>query len=75
MAHYMVPDDEACLARIRQLIRELPGVEPGCPAGSNGDPEEPTPPVRDPTEIYEILPDDHRQPYDMYAVPGVHPGW
>jgi acetyl-CoA carboxylase carboxyltransferase component len=58
VAHYMVPDDEACVARIRELIRELPRGGP--PADTH-----PTPPRRPPEEIYEILPDDHRQPYDM----------
>jgi acetyl-CoA carboxylase carboxyltransferase component len=27
VAHYMVPDDEACVKRIRQLVRELPDGE------------------------------------------------
>ena len=66
VAHYMVPDDQACVAKIRQLVGELPDAGPGLPGGSKT-PEEATPPVRDPTDIYRILPDDHRQPYDMYA--------
>ena len=37
---------------------------------ATGSPETPhateiSPPVRDLSEIYSILPDDHRQPYDM----------
>jgi acetyl-CoA carboxylase carboxyltransferase component len=69
VAHYMVPDDGACVAKIRQLVGELPdmgrgpGFDPG--AGERGL-SEGTPPARDPMEIYEILPEDHRQPYDMY---------
>jgi len=67
VAHYMVPDDRSCLSRIRQLIRELPSLDGGCiPSGS--DPAEWTPPVRDAGEMYRILPDDHRQPYDMYRL-------
>jgi len=66
VAHYMVPDDEACVAKIQQLVEELPDAGPGLPGGSKT-PEEATPPVRDPTDIYRILPDDHRQPYDMYG--------
>ncbi len=65
VAHYMVPDDEACLSRIRQLIRELPDEVAG---QSHGDLDHPTPPRRDQKEIYQILPVDHRQPYDMYGV-------
>jgi acetyl-CoA carboxylase carboxyltransferase component len=63
----MVPDDESCVARIRQLVRELPGIN-GSGVGADGDREEVTPPTRPVTEIYDILPDDHRQPYDMYQV-------
>jgi 3-methylcrotonyl-CoA carboxylase beta subunit len=64
VAHYMVPDDEGCLARIRELIRELPEVtqrpEPVSPQVQ--------PPKRSLEEIYEILPENHRQPYDMHAL-------
>jgi acetyl-CoA carboxylase carboxyltransferase component len=73
VAHYMVPDDEQCVARIRQLIRELPEphLRPGqgsTGAPGNGDHEAPNPPVRDLAEIYDILPADHRQPYDMHRL-------
>jgi 3-methylcrotonyl-CoA carboxylase beta subunit len=64
VAHYMVPDDNACVAKIRQLVGELPDIN-GRGAGRAPARTEPTPPVRDPKEIYTILPDDHRQPYDM----------
>lgn len=65
VAHYMVPDDEACLSRIRQLIRELP---PGSGGRGEGNLDAGIPPKRDPKEIYQILPADHRQPYDMYGI-------
>jgi 3-methylcrotonyl-CoA carboxylase beta subunit len=64
VAHYMVPDDRACVEKIRQLVGELPDIN-GRGAGRASVRLEPTPPVRDSREIYEILPDDHRQPYDM----------
>ena len=67
VAHYMVPDDESCVSRIRQLIRELPGSL-GSAGRTDGDRAHPTPPIRNALEIYEILPEDHRQPYDMYRV-------
>jgi acetyl-CoA carboxylase carboxyltransferase component len=67
VAHYRVPDDPACITRIRQLVRELP-YSPGAGVGTNGDRPEPTPPVRDPREMYQILPEDHRQPYDMHRL-------
>ena len=61
VAHYMVADDEACIQRIRLLISELP-VEV--------QPEErtATPPKRLAYELYDLLPDDHRQPYEMREV-------
>ncbi|MGH7483418.1 MAG: acyl-CoA carboxylase subunit beta [Longimicrobiales bacterium] len=62
VAHYRLPDDRACLTRIRELLGELP--EPA-PSGLVG---EATSPGRDPVELYDILPDDHRQPYDIRAV-------
>ncbi|MCJ7628144.1 MAG: hypothetical protein MUO50_07120 [Longimicrobiales bacterium] len=67
VAHYLVPDDQTCVSRIRQLIRELPSNS-GSRGQANGDRDHPTPPLRDAREIYEILPDDHRQPYDMYRL-------
>jgi acetyl-CoA carboxylase carboxyltransferase component len=61
------------------LIRELP--DEGGPAAvdakgrtgaATAPPVDPqagfTPPIRDPEEIYGILPDDHRQPYDMHQL-------
>ncbi len=61
VAHYAVPDDEACVARLRQLVRELPRETDVASGGG-------TPPVREISELYELLPDNHRQPYDMVAV-------
>ena len=61
VAHYMVPDDEACIARLRQLVEELP---------REVTPEErtPTPPRRLAYDLYDLLPEDHRAPYDMNDV-------
>jgi 3-methylcrotonyl-CoA carboxylase beta subunit len=61
VAHYMVPDDEACIERLRQLVRELP---------DDGKREErtATPPRRLAYELYDLLPDDHRHPYEMRDV-------
>jgi acetyl-CoA carboxylase carboxyltransferase component len=61
VAHYMVEDDPACIARLRQLIDELPKPERP-PARA------PTPPARLSYELYDLIPDDHRQPYDMRAI-------
>ena len=61
VAHYMVENDQACLARLRQLVEELP---------KEVVPEErsATPPTRLPYELYDLMPDNHRQPYDMHDV-------
>jgi acetyl-CoA carboxylase carboxyltransferase component len=61
VAHYMVPDDAACLARLRRLVEELPREAPTRERLA-------TPPKRLAYELYDLLPDDHRQPYDMRDV-------
>jgi len=59
VAHYRVPDDRACVAKIRELVKELPAPQPSSRAGAA---EEPGRPER---ELYDVLPADHKQPYDM----------
>ena len=62
VAHYRVPDDDACIARIRELVSELPGsIAPAVPATI-------APPSRPAEDLYTLLPEDHRQPYDIRAV-------
>jgi acetyl-CoA carboxylase carboxyltransferase component len=59
VAHYRVADDRACVAKIRDLVKELPlpqGTLRITPAADPGRPER---------ELYEVLPADHKQPYDM----------
>jgi len=60
VAHYRLPDDRACVAKIREMIAELPYRAP-----EFGEPE---PSGRPPEDLYDLLPDDHRQPYDMREV-------
>jgi acetyl-CoA carboxylase carboxyltransferase component len=56
VAHYRVRDDQTCIEKIREFVSELPST----PAtGSSGEP------LRPADELYEIIPEDHRQPYDM----------
>ena len=88
VAHYKVPDDETCVAKLRTLIAELP------PAFAAGRPsqapvhavaeedqvenEEPTAQGPTPDVLYELLPEDHRRPYDMGEVLKTildHGGW
>jgi 3-methylcrotonyl-CoA carboxylase beta subunit len=62
VAHYRAPDDRACLARIRQLIGELPYEGPSAGIVDADPAAEP------PASLYDVLPDDHRQPYEVEAV-------
>lgn len=62
VAHYRVPDDRACIARIRDLVRELAHA-PAARAAA-----EPQPPARPEHDLYALLPDDHRHPYEMREV-------
>jgi 3-methylcrotonyl-CoA carboxylase beta subunit len=56
VAHYRVADDQTCIEKIREFVSELPK-----PASTqcNGEP------LRAADELYEIIPEDHRQPYDV----------
>ena len=62
VAHYRAPDDRACLARIRQLVEELPYQPPRAAIADAAEPAEPQ------VSLYDVVPDDHRQPYDIEAV-------
>ena len=59
VAHYRVADDQTCIEKIREYVSELP--KPSC-AFSTGRTAEP---LRPADELYEIIPEDHRQPYDV----------
>jgi 3-methylcrotonyl-CoA carboxylase beta subunit len=62
VAHYRVSDDRACVAKIRDLVRELSHAPP---AVSRGESSAPARPERD---LYDLIPEDHRQPYEMREV-------
>jgi acetyl-CoA carboxylase carboxyltransferase component len=59
VAHYRVADDRVCIAKIRELVKELP--RPATPSR----PFEPAEPGRPERELYDVLPADHKQPYEM----------
>lgn len=59
VAHYEVPDDETCLVKVRDLLSDVPPSVVG-PAE-----DEPREAARPPEDAYDILPDDHRQPYEV----------
>src|SRR5271157_1935072 len=60
VAHYMAKDDADCLARIRQRFRLLPAAPPAGAAA--------TAPRLDPSDLYSVLPADHRLPYEIEQV-------
>jgi 3-methylcrotonyl-CoA carboxylase beta subunit len=69
VAHWAVDDDDACLAKLRELIDRLPrgaaasaappraeGPGPGAVSAKRAD------------ALYDLLPGDHRMSYDMHAL-------
>ena len=60
--HYATSDEHA-LALVRQIVRNLHRR-----AEAPWDVAEPEPPVADPDELYGLIPDDHRQPFDPREV-------
>src|SRR5437667_1638826 len=67
VAHYRAQDDADCLKRMREYVARLPRPPrpprpppaPSLPAGK---------PKRDPNQLYDLLPADHRMSYDVRAV-------
>ncbi|REJ78838.1 MAG: acyl-CoA carboxylase subunit beta [Acidobacteria bacterium] len=63
VAHFRTENEKSCIEKIRQLVSELPPVE-----GSNVSVVEPKDAELPAEKLYEILPDDHRQPYEVREV-------
>ncbi|MBV8847232.1 MAG: acyl-CoA carboxylase subunit beta [Bryobacterales bacterium] len=59
VAHYSAKDDRECLRLIRQKMRELPAPPP-LPKG--------TAPAKPAEGLYDLLPPDHRLPYNVEEV-------
>jgi 3-methylcrotonyl-CoA carboxylase beta subunit len=59
VAHYRVASDEACITKIREFVSELPKANCVAVPESGGEA------ARTAEEFYRIIPEDHRQPYDM----------
>lgn len=59
VAHYRASDDAECIERIREYIGRLPQRAVPAPVAAA------EPPRRDPAELYDLLPHDHRLSYDM----------
>ena len=63
VAHYRAADDPDCLDQIRSYIKRLPMPEVGSDAAVPA-----VQPSRAATELYDLLPHDHRMSYDMHKV-------
>ena len=63
VAHYRVKNDEESIARIREFVSELPLNEPSLvPALASVNAARPA------KELYDIIPADHKQPYNARQV-------
>jgi acetyl-CoA carboxylase carboxyltransferase component len=68
VAHYALDDDDACLAKLRDLVERLPRVVAGARGQGDGIANHG---VTEPSQqhpLYDLLPSDHRMSYDMHAV-------
>ena len=59
VAHYRVADDQSCIEKIREFVSELP--KPAVVVSN----EQTSDALRPAEELYDIIPEDHRQPYDV----------
>jgi acetyl-CoA carboxylase carboxyltransferase component len=59
VAHYMTKDDAQCLDLIRERFRDLPATEL---------PPRGTAPAKPAEGLYDLMPQDHRLPYDIEEV-------
>jgi acetyl-CoA carboxylase carboxyltransferase component len=63
VAHYLAKNDEECIDKLRELVTELPlPPQPRVPI------KEGAAPARPEDDIYDIIPADHRHPYEMREV-------
>lgn len=59
VAHFMAKDDGACLSLIRQRFAQMPPPPPS---------PKPAAPAKPADQLYALLPDDHRLPYNIEDV-------
>jgi 3-methylcrotonyl-CoA carboxylase beta subunit len=62
VAHYRVANDEQAIAKIREFVDELPRRKSADRRQTSAKPKTAE------SQIYDILPEDHRQPYDTRAL-------
>ena len=68
VAHYRVPDDAACCAKIRDLVDRLPRHRDDEASPVRGAAPDPQSASSSADALYDLLPSDHRMSYDMHPV-------
>jgi acetyl-CoA carboxylase carboxyltransferase component len=63
VAHFRTKDDKECLKKIRELVSELPKKQE-----TRVSIEKSTNAKNKPAKLFELLPEDHRAPYDMREI-------
>lgn len=63
VAHYRTETEQECLEKIRKLVSELPNKHQ-----TKVSIIEPQPPKNSPEKLYEVLPQEHKAPYNMHEV-------
>ena len=63
VAHYLTKDEQECVTKIRELISELPAKDQTRVSITSSQQ-----PAASSQQLYNILPEDHRAPYDMHKV-------
>lgn len=63
VAHFRTKDDGECIAKIRDLVRELPEKQ-----RTRVSIIEAKDPAADSDNLFELLPEDHKAAYDMHSV-------
>ncbi len=64
VAHYRVKSDEECVKKIREFVSELPAGQTSRALSVNESAEA----ARGADALYDLIPEDHRQPYDARGV-------
>jgi len=67
VAHYRVKNDEEAIAKIREFVSELPmrNIGTGAESRQSSKIERGSEPKTPEEELYKIIPEDHRQPYNV----------
>ena len=70
VAHYAVDDDDACLAKLRDLIYVIPSAARDrlSPQGDRSAEGARSTVAGTSDKLYDLLPSDHRMPYDMHTI-------